>query len=61
MSYHRDTWVQYEEALCDCFLSAEEDKRDLERMLALRYKGDIEDYMTQKTYYNTKLGPKGLA
>jgi hypothetical protein len=30
-------------------------------MSALRYKGNIEDYMTQKTYYNTKLGLKGLA
>jgi hypothetical protein len=30
-------------------------------MSALMYKGDIEDYMTQKTYYNTKLGLKGLA
>jgi hypothetical protein len=27
----------------------------------LRYRGDIEDYMTQKTYYNTKLGLKGPA
>jgi hypothetical protein len=61
MSHHRDTWVQYEEALCDHFLSTEEDKRDLERMSALRYEGDIEDYMTQKTYYNTKLGLKGPA
>jgi hypothetical protein len=53
--------VQYEEALCECFLSADEDKRDLKSMLALRYEGDIEDYMTQKTYYNTKLGLKSLA
>jgi hypothetical protein len=30
-------------------------------MSALRYEGDIEDYMTQKTYYNTKLGLKGRA
>jgi hypothetical protein len=30
-------------------------------MSALRYKVDIEDYMTQKTYYNTQLGQKCLA
>jgi hypothetical protein len=30
-------------------------------MSVLRYKGDIEDYMTEKTYYNMKLGLKGLA
>jgi hypothetical protein len=30
-------------------------------MSALRYQGDIEDYMTQQTYYNTKLGLKSLA
>jgi hypothetical protein len=53
--------VQYEEALYVCFLSAEEEKQDLEKMSALRYEGDIQDYMTQKTYYNTKLGLKGLA
>jgi hypothetical protein len=29
--------------------------------LALRYKGDIEDYITQKTYDNAKLGLKGRA
>jgi hypothetical protein len=48
------------EALCDCILSIEKDKRDLERMSALRYEGNIEAYITQKTYYNTKLGLKGL-
>jgi hypothetical protein len=53
--------VQYEEALCKRFLSAEEDKRDLKRMSALRYEGDIGDYMTQMTYYNIKLGLKGPA
>jgi hypothetical protein len=42
-------------------LSIEEDKWDVEKISALRYEGDIEDYMTQKTYYNTKLGLKGLA
>jgi hypothetical protein len=61
MSYRHDTWAQYEETLHECFLSVEEDKLDLERMSVLRYEGDIEDYMTQKTYYNTRLGPKGLA
>jgi hypothetical protein len=61
MSNHRDTWTQYEEALYERFLSAEENKRDLKRMLALRYEADIEDYITQTTYYNTKLGLKGLA
>jgi hypothetical protein len=30
-------------------------------MLALRYEGDIEDYMTQKTYYNIKFSLKGPA
>jgi hypothetical protein len=29
-------------------------------MLALRYKGDIEDYIIQNTNYNTKLSLKGL-
>jgi hypothetical protein len=61
MSYCRAAWVQYEEALCDCFLSIEENKRDLKRMSALRYEGNIKDYMTQKTYDNTQLGLKGLA
>jgi hypothetical protein len=51
MSHIRDTKVQYEEALCDFFLSVEKDKGDLERILALRYQGNIEDYMTQTTYY----------
>jgi hypothetical protein len=37
------------------------DKQDLEKMLALRYLGDIEDYITQKPYYHTKLGLKGQA
>jgi hypothetical protein len=46
MSHRWDTWVQYEEALFDHFLSAEEDQRDLERMSALRYEGNIEDYIT---------------
>jgi hypothetical protein len=41
-------------------LSAEKDKQHLKKILALRYKEDIEDYMTQKTYYNRKLGLKGL-
>jgi hypothetical protein len=53
--------VQCEEALCDSCLSTEEDKQDLKRILALRYEGNIKDYMTQKTYYNTKLGLKGPA
>jgi hypothetical protein len=61
MSHHWDTQAQYEEPLCECFLSADEDKRDLKRMSALRYEGDIEDYMTQKTYYDTKLGLNGPA
>jgi hypothetical protein len=30
-------------------------------MSALRFQRDIEDYMTQNTYYNTKLGLKGPA
>jgi hypothetical protein len=30
-------------------------------MSAVRYEYDIEDYMTQKTYYNTKFGLKVLA
>jgi hypothetical protein len=59
MSHNRDTWAQDEEALCECFLSAEEDTWDLERILALTYEGHIEDYMTQKTSDNTKLGLKG--
>jgi hypothetical protein len=53
--------VQYEEALYECYLSAEEDKGDFERMSVLRYKGDIEDYITQKTYNITNLGLKGPA
>jgi hypothetical protein len=61
MSYHRDTYVQYDEALCDCILYAKEDKADLETMSALRYEGNIEEFMTQKSYYNTKLGLNGLA
>jgi hypothetical protein len=61
MAHHWDTWVQYEEVLRDHFLSVEENKRDLERMSALRYEGNIEDYMTEKTDYHTKLGLKGLA
>jgi hypothetical protein len=61
MSYHRDIWAQNDEALCECFLSTAEDKWDLKIMSALRYKRDIEHYMTQKTYYNTKLGLKGPA
>jgi glyoxylate carboligase len=60
MFHHRDTWAQYQETLYECFQSAEEDKQDLERMSALRSEGDIEDYINQKTYYNTNLGPKGL-
>jgi hypothetical protein len=61
ISHHWATWAQYEEALCECFLSTEEDNRDLKRMSALRYAGDIEDYLIQKTYYNTKLRLKGPA
>jgi hypothetical protein len=61
MFYHQDPWVQYEEAGCECFLSTEEDKQDLERMSAIRYEDDIEDYMTEKTYSNTKLDLKGPA
>jgi hypothetical protein len=53
--------VQNEEALCKCCRSADENKWDLERISALRYKGDIDDYMIQKTYDNTKLGIKSLA
>jgi hypothetical protein len=56
MSHHWDTWAQYEEALCEHFLSTEEDKQDFETMSALRYKRDFEDYMTQKTDYNTQIG-----
>jgi hypothetical protein len=41
-------------------LSAAGDKKDLERMSALRYEGNNKDYMTPKIYYNTKLGLKGL-
>jgi mannitol/fructose-specific phosphotransferase system IIA component (Ntr-type) len=52
--------VQYEEALSKVFLSIE-DKQDLERISALRYEADIEDYITHKTYYYTMLGLKGLA
>jgi hypothetical protein len=51
--------VQYEEALCDRFVNTEEDTQDLERISALRYEGNIEDYMTEKTNYNTKLDLKG--
>jgi hypothetical protein len=50
--------VQYEEALFDHHLSAEDNKWDLKRLSTLRYEGDIKDYMTQKTYYNTQLGLK---
>jgi hypothetical protein len=53
--------VQYKENLCESFLSAEEDKMHLKRMSILRYESDIEDYMTQITYYNTKVGLKGPA
>jgi hypothetical protein len=53
--------VQYEYTLCERFLTSEVDKRDFERILAPQYKGDIEIYMSQKTYYNTKLGLKGPA
>jgi hypothetical protein len=60
-SHCRDTCAQYEEALCERFLNAESDKQDLERLFALRYEGDIEDYMTQMTYYKTKLGLKSPA
>jgi hypothetical protein len=58
MSHCRDTCVQYEESLCDHFLSVEVDNWNLKRMSALRYGGDIDDYMTQKTYYNTKFDIK---
>jgi hypothetical protein len=61
MSHRRDTWAQYEEALCKHFLSTDENKRDLKQLSTLRYERDIEDYMTQMTYYNTKLGLKGQA
>jgi hypothetical protein len=61
MYHHRYTWLQYEEALFDNNLSAEEDKWDLKRMSALRYQTDSEDYMSQKPYYDIKLGPKALA
>jgi hypothetical protein len=61
MSYRRDTWVQYGESLCKSCLGTEENNQDLERMSALRFEEDIEDYMTQKTFYNTKLGLKGPA
>jgi hypothetical protein len=61
MSHQWDTGAQDEETLCERFLSIEEDKRDLGRMSALKYEGNIEDYITQKTYYNTKLGLKGPA
>jgi hypothetical protein len=53
--------VQYEEALYDHLLSAEEDKLNLERMSTLRYEGHIEHYITQMTYYISKLGLKGVA
>jgi hypothetical protein len=61
MSHCQDTWAQYEEALWERFLSAEEDKRNLKTMAALTYKRDIENYMTDKTFYNIKLGLKGPA
>jgi hypothetical protein len=47
--------VEYVVTLCKR-LSAKEDKWNLVKILALRDKGDIEDYMIQKTYYNTNLG-----
>jgi hypothetical protein len=49
MSHHPDTWVEFEDALSDYFLSAAEDKRDLKTMLVPRYEGNIEDSMTQMT------------
>jgi hypothetical protein len=45
-----------EEALCDRYLSPEGDKRDLNKISTLSYEGDIEDYMTQMTYKNSKVG-----
>jgi hypothetical protein len=59
MSHCWDNWAQYEVALYETGLSEEGYKRDLETMSALRYERHIKDYMTQKTYYYTKLGLKG--
>jgi hypothetical protein len=61
MSHCQDTWVQYEEALYDHCISAEEKKGDLKRMSVLGYEGNFEDYITQKTYYTTHLDLKSLA
>jgi hypothetical protein len=51
--------VQYEGALCEDILSIVEDKLGLAKSLVLKYEGDIEDYIIQKIYYDTKLVLKG--
>jgi hypothetical protein len=61
ISYCRDTCTQYEEAHCDRVLWEEEDRQYLKKISALRYEGDINDYMIHRTYYKTNLGLKGVA
>jgi hypothetical protein len=54
MFYWQDTWVLYEEALCQRCLSAKKNNQDFEKMSAIEYKGNIDDYIIQKSYYNIK-------
>jgi hypothetical protein len=53
--------MQYKMVFYDRFLIIEKDKKDLEKIVLLRYKRNIEDYMIKKTYYNMKLGLKDPA
>jgi hypothetical protein len=52
--------MSYTKVFGQRFLKTEEDRRNLEKRVALKYKGNIKDYMTQIISYNMKLGLKGL-
>jgi hypothetical protein len=60
MSHGYDTWAQYAKTLYKQYLGIQEDANSLKRISSLKYMSNIEDYITQTTNYNMKLGLRGL-
>ena len=56
-----DNWQAYKSAMTERFLREDQDLRDFEKMWSLKYKGDIEDYMSKLESYNLRANTAGPA